>query len=44
MLISSRSTLGTRMAIDLKQAQARCYIMVQKDGIAFAALTDDQYP
>lgn len=32
------------MAINLPEAQARCYIFVQKDGLAFAALTDDQYP
>ena len=32
------------MAINLPEAQARCYVFVQKDGIAFAALADDQYP
>ena len=32
------------MAIHLPEAQARCYIVVQKDGMAFAALCDDQYP
>lgn len=28
----------------LPDAQARCSIMVQKDGLTFAILTDDQYP
>ena len=32
------------MAIHLPEAQARCYVYVQKDGIAFTALADDQYP
>lgn len=32
------------MAINLPEAEAKCYIVVQKDGIAFAALCDDQYP
>ena len=32
------------MAIHLPDAQARCYITVQKNGIAFAALANDKYP
>jgi synaptobrevin family protein YKT6 len=40
----SRTTLGSSLAINLPDAQAKCYITVQKDGIAFAALADDQYP
>ena len=40
----SRATMGSRLAINLPEAQARCYIYVKKDGIAFACLADDQYP
>lgn len=40
----SRSTKGSSLAISLPEAQALCYITVQKDGLAFAALADDQYP
>ena len=36
--------MGSRLAIHLPEAQARCYIYVRKDGIAFACLADDQYP
>jgi len=36
--------MGSSCSIHLPEAQARCYITVQKDGIAFAALADDQYP
>lgn len=41
---SSRTTQGSSLAIHLPDAQARCYITVQKDGIAFAALADEGYP
>lgn len=44
MIKISRTTLGSSLAIHLPDAQARCYITVQKDGIAFAALADEQYP
>jgi hypothetical protein len=40
----SRAQKGTRLAINLPEAQARCYIFVQKDGLAFTCLADDQYP
>ena len=44
MALLSRSALGSSSAIHLPDAQARCYITVQKDGLAFACLADDQYP
>lgn len=37
---SSRSTLGSTNAILIPEAQAKCYITVQNNGIAFAALAD----
>ena len=40
----SRTALGSSTAIHLPDAQARCYITVQKDGLAFAALADEAYP
>jgi hypothetical protein len=36
----SRTAQGSSLAIHLPDAQARCYITVQKDGLAFAALAD----
>ncbi len=36
--------MASSSAIHLPEAQARCYITVQKDGLAFACLCDDQYP
>lgn len=43
-ILCSRTKLGESLAIHLPEQQARCYIVVRKDGLAFAVLADDQYP
>jgi hypothetical protein len=40
----SRTPINSSQAITLPEAQAKCYVFVQKDGLAFVALTDEQYP
>ena len=36
--------MGDCVAVHLPDAQARCYVYITKDKIAFAVLADDQYP
>lgn len=43
-IILSRTKVGERVAIHLPDAQARCYVYVAQNKIAYAVLADDQYP
>ena len=44
MMKFSRTAQGSSQVVHLHGGQARCFIKVQKDGMAFAALVDESYP